>query len=70
MYVHLGFDEPDTEPMTDCANIHGYGLLSPGIYKIKDPKDVSNEIHAYCHDGWTVILSRGQLDDSEVLCFK
>ncbi len=56
--------------MTDCANLHGYGLLSPGVYQIKDPKqgaDDDGKINAYCHDGWTVILARGELDDSEVL---
>ncbi len=44
----------------DCADIFSYGLYAPGVYQIDDPQGGGGTINVQCHDGWTVILSRGQ----------
>ena len=49
----------------NCLEVSAYGLLYPGEYRLRDPKladDVMTRvtIPARCHDGWTIILARGQ----------
>ncbi len=52
-------DEP--AGMTDCADVHSYDLYAPGIYQIDDPQGLGDPVNVQCHDGWTVILARGQV---------
>ena len=62
---HFPVYQKDYVPLpANCLEVSEYGLLHPGLYKIRDPTQAHPNTFASigvsCHDGWTVILARGQ----------
>ena len=56
-----GYVDPSTNgPATDCSVHHAWGYVQPGVYSVARPADPTEEVEVRCHDGWTVVLARGQ----------
>ena len=59
----------ENPPLPSCADLYLAGFKVPGHYWI-DPSgnlDSLNAIRAYCDEGWTHILRRGQDDSDDVV---
>ena len=50
----------DAPPMRDCAQTYQIGATAPGKYHIDSSGNErpTDDIEAYCEDGWTQILVR------------
>ncbi len=46
---------------TNCLDVAELGLLHPGEYEVEAPAGPGGgSLKVRCHDGWTVLLARGQ----------
>ena len=58
----------EVPPLTDCQEIYNLGFSAEGVYKvdITGARDRTIAVDAYCKNGWTVFLRRGQYNNPTV----